>query len=126
MNFFYNKVAGAVLGTALVVFGINTLSHMIYSSEVPTGEEGHAKPGYMIAELPKRHQLVVKAKLPQSSNQSERASPRLTLPRARQAPRLVQLAMTLPRAAPTRLAPDFMTWLNARSQAMKALPIPKA
>lgn len=49
MNFFYNKVAGAVLGTALGVFGLSTLSHMIYSSPVPTGEEGAAKPGYMIA-----------------------------------------------------------------------------
>ena len=41
-SFEFNKIAGAVLGTALVVFGLNSLSDTIYHSENPE------KPGYMI------------------------------------------------------------------------------
>jgi cytochrome c len=48
-SFELNKIAGAVLGTALAVFGIGQLSGMIFHSEVPSLEEGaHVKPGYKI------------------------------------------------------------------------------
>ncbi|WP_421693974.1 c-type cytochrome [Aestuariivirga sp.] len=47
-SFEFNKIAGAVLGTALVVFGLNELSGIIYRSPEP------AKPGFAIevAEAP--------------------------------------------------------------------------
>lgn len=48
MDFFYNKVAGAVLGTALGVLGLSSLSNMLYSSPVPSAEEGGIKPGFAI------------------------------------------------------------------------------
>lgn len=38
----FNKIAGAVLGTALLVFGLNELSKIIYHAPAPT------KPGYAI------------------------------------------------------------------------------
>jgi cytochrome c len=41
-SFEFNKIAGAVLGTALVVFGLNELSKVIYHSATPE------KPGYAI------------------------------------------------------------------------------
>lgn len=41
-SFEFNKIAGAVLATALVVFGLNELSGVIYHSETPE------KPGFMI------------------------------------------------------------------------------
>lgn len=41
-SFEFNKIAGAVLGTALVVFGLNTLADVIYHAEAPE------KPGYLI------------------------------------------------------------------------------
>ena len=41
-SFEFNKMAGAVLGTALVVFGLKELAGVIYHSELP------AKPGYAI------------------------------------------------------------------------------
>jgi cytochrome c len=34
-SFEFNKIAGAVLGTALVVFGLNSLSDVIYHAEKP-------------------------------------------------------------------------------------------
>ncbi len=43
-GFEFNKIAGAVLGTALAVFGLNALSGAIYHTEKPE------KPGYLIAE----------------------------------------------------------------------------
>jgi cytochrome c len=46
-SFEVNKILGAVLGTALAVFGIGQLSGMIYHSEVPSAE-GQVKPGYVI------------------------------------------------------------------------------
>ena len=41
-SFEFNKIAGAVLGTALVVFGLKELAGVIYHSETPE------KPGYAI------------------------------------------------------------------------------
>jgi cytochrome c len=41
-SFEFNKIAGAVLATALVVFGLNELSAAVYHSETPE------KPGYAI------------------------------------------------------------------------------
>ena len=41
-SFEFNKIAGAVLGTALVVFGVNIVADTIYHSENPE------KPGYVI------------------------------------------------------------------------------
>jgi cytochrome c len=41
-SFEFNKIAGAVLGTALVVFGLNELAGVIYHAEKPE------KPGFMI------------------------------------------------------------------------------
>jgi cytochrome c len=41
-SFEFNKMAGAVLGTALVVFGLKELAGAIYHSETPE------KPGFMI------------------------------------------------------------------------------
>ncbi len=41
-SFEFNKIAGAVLGTALAVFGLKELSSIIYHSPVPE------KPGYAI------------------------------------------------------------------------------
>ncbi len=41
-SFEFNKIAGAVLATALVVFGLKELSAAIYHSETPE------KPGYAI------------------------------------------------------------------------------
>lgn len=41
-SFEFNKMAGAVLGTALVVFGLNELAGVIYHAETPE------KPGYLI------------------------------------------------------------------------------
>ncbi len=41
-SFEFNKIAGAVLGTALVVFGLKELSGEIYHSETPE------KPGFAI------------------------------------------------------------------------------
>ena len=41
-SFEFNKIAGAVLGTALVVFGLNSLADTIYHSETPE------KPGFAI------------------------------------------------------------------------------
>jgi cytochrome c len=41
-SFEFNKIAGAVLGTALVVFGLNSLAGVIYHSEMPE------KPGFII------------------------------------------------------------------------------
>jgi cytochrome c len=41
-SFEFNKIAGAVLGTALVVFGLNSLADAIYHSELPE------KPGFLI------------------------------------------------------------------------------
>jgi len=41
-SFEFNKIAGAVLGTALVVFGLNELSKIIYHAPEPE------KPGYAI------------------------------------------------------------------------------
>ena len=40
-SFEFNKMAGAVLGTALVVFGLNELAGVIYHAETPE------KPGYL-------------------------------------------------------------------------------
>jgi cytochrome c len=47
-SFEFNKIAGATLGTLLVVFGLNELSGMIYAAHAPE------KPGYAIevAEAP--------------------------------------------------------------------------
>lgn len=42
MNMELNKIAGAVLGTALAVFGLNEASSIIYHSAIPE------KPGYAI------------------------------------------------------------------------------
>lgn len=42
-SFEFNKIAGAVLGTALMVFGLQSLAGMIYHSEVPE------KPGFAVA-----------------------------------------------------------------------------
>ena len=42
MNMELNKIAGAVLGTALAVFGLNEASNIIYHSAIPE------KPGYAI------------------------------------------------------------------------------
>ena len=49
-SFEFNKIAGAVLGTALVVFGLNELSKIIYHAPEPE------KPGFAIevAEAPGR------------------------------------------------------------------------
>ncbi len=41
-SFEFNKIAGAVLATALMVFGLNSLSGVIFHSEAPE------KPGYAI------------------------------------------------------------------------------
>ncbi len=41
-SFEFNKIAGAVLGTALVVFGLHSLAGMVYHAEKPE------KPGYAI------------------------------------------------------------------------------
>jgi cytochrome c len=41
-SFEFNKIAGAVLGTALVVFGLNELSGILYHSEAPE------KPGFAV------------------------------------------------------------------------------
>ena len=41
-SFEFNKIAGAVLGTALVVFGLNELSKNIYHAPEPE------KPGFAI------------------------------------------------------------------------------
>jgi cytochrome c len=41
-SFEINKIAGAVLGTALVAFGLNSLADVIYHAEAPE------KPGYLI------------------------------------------------------------------------------
>ena len=41
-SFEFNKIAGAVLGTALMVFGLKALAGIIYHSEKP------AKPGFVI------------------------------------------------------------------------------
>jgi cytochrome c len=43
-SFEFNKIAGALLGTALAVFGLNSLSGIIYHAETPQ------KPGFLIAE----------------------------------------------------------------------------
>ncbi len=43
-SFEFNKIAGALLGTALAVFGLQTLGGIIYHTEAPE------KPGFMIAE----------------------------------------------------------------------------
>ncbi len=43
-SFEFNKIAGALLGTALAVFGLQTLSGIIYHAETPE------KPGFVIAE----------------------------------------------------------------------------
>jgi cytochrome c len=43
-SFEFNKIAGALLGTALAVFGLSTLSGIIYHAETPE------KPGFVIAE----------------------------------------------------------------------------
>jgi cytochrome c len=40
----FNKIAGAVLGTALMVFGLKELAGEIYHAEAPS----HEKPGFMI------------------------------------------------------------------------------
>jgi len=42
MNMELNKIAGAVLGTALAVFGLNEASNIIYHSAIPE------KPGFAI------------------------------------------------------------------------------
>ena len=42
-GFEFNKIAGAVLATALVVFGLKELSSIVYHAEVPeTGHQGFA------------------------------------------------------------------------------------
>ena len=41
-SFEFNKIAGAVLGTALLVFGLNSLAGVIFHAETPE------KPGYAI------------------------------------------------------------------------------
>ncbi|MFN4141820.1 c-type cytochrome [Aestuariivirga sp.] len=41
-SFEFNKIAGAVLGTALVVFGLNELAGIIYHTETPE------KPGFAV------------------------------------------------------------------------------
>ena len=41
-SFEFNKIAGAVLGTALMVFGLKSLAGAVYHSETPE------KPGFMI------------------------------------------------------------------------------
>ena len=41
-SFEFNKIAGAVLGTALVVFGLNELSKIIYHAPEPE------KPGFAV------------------------------------------------------------------------------
>ncbi len=41
-SFEFNKIAGAVLGSALIVFGLNSLADVIYHAEAPE------KPGYLI------------------------------------------------------------------------------
>ena len=41
-SFEFNKIAGAVLGTALIVFGLKELAHEIYHADAPE------KPGMMI------------------------------------------------------------------------------
>lgn len=41
-SFEFNKIAGAVLGTALVVFGLNQLAGIVYGTDKPE------KPGYAI------------------------------------------------------------------------------
>ncbi len=41
-SFEFNKIAGAVLGTALMVFGLQALSGVIYHSEAPE------KPGFIV------------------------------------------------------------------------------
>ncbi len=43
-SFEFNKIAGALLGTALAVFGLQSLSGIIYHAETPE------KPGFVIAE----------------------------------------------------------------------------
>lgn len=42
-SFEFNKIAGAVLGTALMTFGLHSLAGIIYHSEVPE------KPGFAVA-----------------------------------------------------------------------------
>jgi cytochrome c len=41
-GFEFNKIAGALLGTAVAVFGLNSLTHAIYNSPAPE------KPGFLI------------------------------------------------------------------------------
>lgn len=40
----FNKISGAVLGTALLVFGLKSFGEVVYHAEAPS----HEKPGFMI------------------------------------------------------------------------------
>ena len=118
-SFEFNKIAGAVLATALVVFGLKELSAAVYHSETPE------KPGYAIE--------VAEAG---ATGEAQAATgPAVSLgtllasadpAKGAAAPRPVRPAMILPRAGPTRPAPIFGMSLTARSPRMKALPIPTA
>ena len=123
-GFEFNKIAGAVLATALVVFGLRELSGIIYHAEVP--EIGHQGFAIEVAEAATTTpEAAPAADAPTVSVGTLLASADATKGAVEQK-RRVGRVMILPRVAPTRLDPIFGTWLSVELPPMKATFTPKA
>ncbi len=130
-SFEFNKIAGAVLGTALMVFGLHELAGIIYHPHEPE------KPGFVVAvpegEAPAGGEAAAEAE-PEAPGRVARArcSPRPIRPRARLASRLCGLprpdqgrseqgrapisgASSVPCMAPTPVSSIPMPWPPSRA-----------